>query len=272
MNDRKFLPFEFSQLKDLRNKTPVFSKSGEYSDEYVNYLWIKELIYSRIPKHYWKIGSYYKLQIDSDMKRVAKVFLENYQTALDNGLGLLFYGKNGRGKTSTSVSICIELMKRGISCTYITAQTFIDFEKDFENSENREIIMNRLNQSQVILMDEFDADKIYINEKTKYALKKLENYLREYLGSNKVMILCSNLNAEQLSTAFNASVSSLVRRNLKLVEFVGQDVSENRQNVWDSLMIGNKKKKKERDLYPVLSSDAQEWFANNRGEKNDSGK
>ena len=260
--DKVFLKFELDRLnkfkKNILKGHVGYDEKAKPTRAMLKFFWIKELVYASISRQYWTL-KLEKLKIQNSIRKQALRYVENIEHAKEHGLGFVFLGANGRGKTSTACGIAIELLLMNFSCMYTKAQTYIDWEKEDFNNENRKIFLDRIKQADFIMLDEID--KIYINEKTKYSLKKLEGFLRDTLDSGKMLVVCTNLEESDLSTEFNSSVYSLMQRYLKFIEFEGVDHSIEKRNEWDSLLDGKSIKIDNK----VLELDALKFFKNTRG-------
>lgn len=261
--EKVFLPFEVDKLNRLKKRLldgkPSYLRNGNPSKEMLRLIWAKELIYSRIPKQYWTL-KLPALKIDKEIKNVAKLYLKNYESAKSNGLGFILLGGNGLGKTSTACAIGIELLKRGLNVVYISAQTYMNFQMDFE-SEHRQTILDRLSLADLIIVDELD--KLYMKRETNYALKAIENFFRENLNSNKMVIVCTNLPESEIKQSFNNSIYSLMQRHLKFLLFEGKDLSKIRKDNWEKMLQGDTK---DVDL-KIFQADAVDYYEAREGVK-----
>ena len=254
---RHYLPFELDRIKALKKKILVgsvmYDQKGKPVKEMLKLIWVKELIYSRLPKPYWT-AELDKLKIKSEIKSVTNKYLKNYKIAKANGLGFIFHGANGVGKTSAATAIARVFLKKSYNIVYITAQTYMDFEMEFENPENRQAILNRLKEADMILLDEWD--KLYMKVGSTYAIKKIENFLREMLSLNKMLLICTNLEEEEIVDMFNKSIYSLIQRHLKFIHFTGKDHSKTKRAEWDELLEGDKRSVNK----IILMKDAGEFY------------
>ena len=63
---------------------------------------------------------------------------------------------------------------------------------------------------------------------------QIENFLREILPAGKALILCSNMNINEIEEKIK--LKSLVNRYLKIIEMEGEDFSEKKNDILDKLL------------------------------------
>jgi hypothetical protein len=186
------------------------------------------LIEAKIPRNYWWIGID-DLEIDEEYRKFCHWFNKRMAKAVEHGLGVLFFGANGTGKTSMQCAIGKEAVVLGYNVQYFTAQQYIESRK-----ADNDILTKEYESGEIILLDELD--KVYIKSKSNYVTKTLEDFLRRKSTDGASFIICTNHNEETLKDVFGQSTISMLRRHLKFVDVEGEDYSKKLQNTWDSLM------------------------------------
>lgn len=187
--------------------------------------YVKALVKADLPKvPYWTL-SLEELRVENYIHEFTKVYLENFQRAMDNGLGAVLLGPNGIGKTSVMVEIGKEALVRGYSVRYFTLTAYIDAVM----SKNRELI-DDMESGDLLLIDELDktnADRL--NNKLD---RTIDDLLRRMANVGKAMILSTNWNEEELINVLGQSAVSLLRRNNKLLPMEGDDYTEVIEQSW----------------------------------------
>lgn len=189
------------------------------------------LIEAKIPRNYWWLGID-DLEIHKDYRKFCRWYNQRITRAVDQGLGVLFLGANGTGKTSMQCCIGKEAVVLGYNVQYFTAQQYIESRK-----ADNDILTKEYESGQVILLDEMD--KVYIKSKSNYVTKTLEDFLRRKSANGASFIICTNHNEETLGKVFGQSTISMLRRHLKFVDVEGEDYSKKLQTRWNLLMESN---------------------------------
>lgn len=226
---KKFLPEVQNQIYDLRDLLVLSHAEcggkgyvpGPYEgsvyrcDCMIQFRYLKELIKARLPKSpYWTLR-FDELKIDSDAKTDIRKYLKNIERAKDNGLGLIFYGQNGTGKTSSMVEIGKEAIVRGFNVRYFTLDTYITAVL-----KNNRTLVEDLEFGDFLLVDEIDKVE---NDKL---VSMIEEFLRRMSNAGKSMILSSNWEYGEFAERMKQSTESLLRRNNLFIEMPGEDSTD----------------------------------------------
>ena len=134
---RTYTDIESKLLYKLRDQT-IYSCEKKCNDGWIIkdgemqacscrriFVYLKELVYARIPKEYWHLRlNNLKLE-PPHIKTLFMKYLKNYETAIDKGLALGFIGNNGIGKTFLLCELGKEAIVRGYNVIYVTTQDYI---------------------------------------------------------------------------------------------------------------------------------------------------
>ncbi len=192
----------------------------------VVFKYIKQLVVSRIPREYWNL-TLEELRIGDVYKRLINLYIEHFDSAIAKGLGFLFMGPNGSGKTSLMAEIGKESLIRGSSVVYFTAEKYLSITQTQKDSS---LLIDQISQSTFLLLDELD--KAYFKEGSVYGPKKLEDLFRQSFSSGKVIISATNMDEESLLDLFGDSLLSMFKRHLKITPVSGDDFSKVKQSRW----------------------------------------
>lgn len=190
--------------------------------------YLNSLIEAKIPRDYWWL-SLDNLEVDSKYKKLCKWYNKRLTKATQHGLGTMFFGLNGIGKTSMQCAIGKEAVVQGYNVQYFTAQQYIESRK-----VNDDILTMEFESGQIILLDEMD--KVYIKAQSNYVTKTLEDFLRRKTADGSAFIICTNHDMNTLEQVFGPSTMSMLRRHLRFVDVEGEDYSKKLQGRWSSLM------------------------------------
>ena len=178
-----------------------------------------------IPVAYWQLGLD-ELTVSLKYKELIRTFLRNYRQALSEGLGLLFLGNNGIGKTTLMAEVGKHLATVDLRVRYFTVQQYMN-DKFSEEPIN-------LQEYDVLLVDELD--KAYAKPGSDWLSKTFEELTRQILSNNKVVVMAANANAEEIKRLFGNSTFSAIKRKIKIVHMAGKDHSDQLQSDWDSIL------------------------------------
>lgn len=180
--------------------------------------YLKELIKANIPQDYWML-SLKSLNMDRLNKKITVVYIKNLERAKQNGLGLVLYGQNGTGKTSTMAEISKRAIISGHKVRYFTLSSYVDavYSKDSERVAYYE-----------------DGDFLMIDELDKKAgssslYKLVDEFLRRMFNQNKSLIMATNWSQDEFKSNLGESTYSLLKRRCEFLEYKGEDYSDNLQ-------------------------------------------
>ena len=207
----------------------VESKSGEPEPCLCRktFVYLKELVYARIPSDYW-FNTFDSLEINPPPAKIElKKYFKFFDNAADKGLGLCLMGTNGVGKTSVMAEIGKLAVINKHSVIYLTAQDYISFKmlNDYANLERIE------SGTKVILLDELD--KPYKKKGSDYVTAQIENFFRMILPKNIILIVAMNWSKEEIRQYYGVSVFSIMMRKMKMLSIYGDDKSIDVQDDWD---------------------------------------
>jgi len=234
----------FSQLEDIKKATVgsclVCGSAGYLGSEVpgkVNpckcmavFRYVMALVLAKIPMDYWAL-SLNDLTIDIDYKKLIKHYIKNLSGAKARGLGIIFFGTNGIGKTSMMCMVGKAAVIQQIPVQYFTVQQYVDAKKSDSP------LIGEFESGKLILLDEMD--KVYIKQNSSFVPKTVEEFLRRMLSVNKMIIACTNYDQETFAGTFGDSIVSMLKRRSKFVDVEGMDYSNTLQGTWDDLLISS---------------------------------
>lgn len=186
------------------------------------------LLEANIPRDYWWLALD-SLEVEDEYKKFVVWFNARLDKAIKSGMGILFMGANGIGKTSMQCAVGKEAVVQGYTVQYFTAQQYLEAKK----AKNEELLL-AMESAQVILLDELD--KVYISKGSDYVKRTLEDYLRRMTSEGRTMIMCTNGDDDYLKKTFGDSTMSALTRHLKFINVSGKDFSAKLQDRWKTIM------------------------------------
>jgi len=203
----------------------------------------KEYYKARIPEIYWRLDEK-NFKGDKAALKVVMKYCNKIDNAMDEGLGFLFYGNNGNGKTTLSCIIGKYAIKHGYSVYYGTLQSYLNLIMDSFGSDNQtEKVRDLIKNVDLLIIDELGKEHIKKNEATGtvFGLSEFEQILRYREGKNKAIIEISNLRPQQLESRYGASITSLLEGSMKPYEVMGIDMRRTmKKKSWDDRLEGRR--------------------------------
>lgn len=231
MESNKYTEKEKAYLLALKEKIVSHHKPCEgkgYTDSQMTpcecmkvFKYLKALYYSHIPADYWNL-TLDELHVVPQYKKIVRDYIENIDNAIGKGLGIMFLGDRGIGKTSLVSEIGKHAVIRRYEVYYEIMQNIVD-----DRFTDAQAINSRLRNADLIIIDELD--KVLMRENSNIP-KQIENLLRDLLPNGKSVLLCSNLNESEIEQRFN--ITSLVKRYINMIQMTGEDYSEQKQKGW----------------------------------------
>lgn len=233
--DNRYSKAEMKYLLDLRDEI-LNSKKLNQEKSLILFKWIKELYRSNIPNEYWR-NNFSKMDIeDLFVKKAVREFIENLDNARKEGLGLLFLGPTGVGKTAMMAEIGKAGIYHGLSAIYTTLEKYIASINGREKNEDLKILYDRVWNADMIILDEID--KAYKKSGSEWVLLQFTDLIKGTTPYNKIFLAGMNLEEEELRSKYGEAVYSALIRHLKPTPVTGQDYSENLQKNWMDRLKG----------------------------------
>lgn len=147
--------------------------------------------------------------------KLQKLFLIILKKQRKNGLGIMFVGTYGTGKTHLACSIAIELIKRKIPTIYGTAITLLSKVRqtyDSNTNINEWELLDLYSNVDLLVIDDLGKEK-----PSEWVLEKLYHIINQRYENLKPVIITTNYDSitltNRLSTKDNSStVEAIVSR------------------------------------------------------------
>ncbi|WP_422446169.1 ATP-binding protein [Thermoanaerobacterium sp. DL9XJH110] len=128
---------------------------------------------------------------------IAKKYADEFQKYKKQGLGLIFIGKYGTGKTHLAAAICHEIIKQNYQPIFGTMINLLEKIKvtydDEYSKENEERVINRYINCDLLIIDDLGKER-----PTDWALEKLYYIINTRYEKCLPVIITTNYNTEKL--------------------------------------------------------------------------
>jgi len=183
----------------------------------------------QLAKHYSAAGigvTYQRLDwsdFEGNQELLAKIlkYLDNHDRYVSRGVGLLFHGPIGVGKTMAANLMLKELIKRGYTAFATTfAGTIEMFTAGWRSIEEKQYFQEKFMYSQVLLLDDLGREL-----RTGHNLPQstFDMILRTRVAEGRPTILTTNCSLAELETGYGAQVLSLLQEQSVSYQFSGTD-------------------------------------------------
>jgi DNA replication protein DnaC len=148
-------------------------------------------------------------------------YLEDHQSYISRGVGLLFHGPIGSGKTLVANLMLKELIKRGYTGFATTFSNTIEaFTSTWGNKDNKEWFAQKFMYSKMLLLDDLGRE---LRTGVNLAQSTFDMILRTRVSEGRPTILTTNSTPGELGSGYGAQVLSLIVEQSIAHEFTGID-------------------------------------------------
>lgn len=182
----------------------------------------------RIPRRFWDATFD---QIAEVVRPKIDVYLRQLDDKLDRGEGLLLWGSNGVGKTSTAILVGLEVRRRGASVLFITAEGIRQAVLEREQFDEDQTIIERARAVDFLILD--DLGKEHPGE-TGFTERLFENLFRERSAAQRTTFVTTNLpmrasdgeKARALVDTYIPSMLEVMKETLHPIRYVGENMRD----------------------------------------------
>lgn len=148
----------------------------------------------------------------------ARSFADSFSP--DSSESLLFVGGTGLGKTHLSSAIAKEVIEKGYSVAYESAQNIISaFEKDRFAREEYNLKSQKYVDADLLIIDDLGTEI-----QSKSAVSYFYTLINTRLISSKPTILSTNLTPTELNSQYEKRIVSRLFGEYTVLQFTGEDI------------------------------------------------
>jgi len=227
----KFLKDEETDYLEIKN--PQFekiNKSGcpSCSDRSCGECKVQLQLY----KHYLNAGiglNYQRLNWD-DFKgddnalATAQLYLGRHEQMIKGGMGLLYHGSWGTGKTLLTALMAKELVKLGYTVYFATFTQMVDeFTRGWGSNEEKARFESKVVKSDIFFLDDVGKE---FRSKNNLSEATFDHVLRQRALDNRPTFMTTNMSIEELNTGYGSAIFSLLKERVIIHHMVGDDFRE----------------------------------------------
>ena len=154
----------------------------------------------------------------------AIAFVEQFDNSFEN---LMIYGETGTGKSFLSHCIAHELIRRGKSVLYLTADDLFSMLGDDAFRRNRD--GESRHSDQILSADLLIIDDLGTEYTNAFVSSRLFACVNERSLKKKATIISTNLNLSEFQKRYSERISSRIFSSYKLIRLTGNDIRIQKQ-------------------------------------------
>lgn len=187
----------------------------------------------QLAKHYGAAGipvPYLRLgweDYHGDPNALTKVqeYVEHAEDLIWNGMGLIFHGPNGIGKTMLATLLLKDLIKLGHRGYSTTFNDMIEaFTRTWTSESEKEWFAQKFMRIPILLLDDLGKER---RNSSKLSETTFDNILRTRVHEGRVTLLTTNMSMAELLNGYGASAFSLLREVSLEIPVKGTDYRDN---------------------------------------------
>jgi len=173
---------------------------------------------ARIPERYWK-ASFEDFPDDYDGKKEVGAYLEKIIENLHDGIGMLFWGLPGHGKTHMGTAVLKRALAHTATGLFLEASSIQSATIEKKNLDIVQRPLVEVAQTvDLLLLDDFGAE--HANPFSKVLVESL---VRSRGMRNKATIITTNLKLEKIPAAYGEAFASAMSEYVFPIRIQGKD-------------------------------------------------
>jgi DNA replication protein DnaC len=158
---------------------------------------------------------------DPEVVKTLQAYVRRHHDYVDQGLGLLFTGKRGIGKTMLATMVLKELIRAGYRCCYATYSSAMEmYTAGWRDRDDKRRFEEKFLRTKVLLLDDMGREAKSSNDMQE---STFEHILRNRVQSCRPTILTTNLNYDDLEESYGESAVSLLSEQSMVIEMSGNN-------------------------------------------------
>lgn len=192
----------------------------------------KHYLISGIGENYQRLDWPDFFDQENDNVVEAKKYVDKHKSYIDRGVGIIFYGSFGVGKTFAANMVVKELIKLGYKCFATTfANTVEQFTAGWKSIEDQRYFQKKFVYSDVLLLDDLGKE---FKTSNNLPQTTFDNLLRSRVQAGKPTILTTNMDISELKDGYGGAVLSMLLE--KQIPVVSKELPDERRNVFKRTM------------------------------------
>jgi len=187
-------------------------------------------------KHYIRAGiglNYRRLDWedfhgDEKAMSLAKIYLGQHKDFVKGGMGLLYHGTWGTGKTLLTSLIAKELVKLGYSVYFATFTQMVDeFTRGWGSNEEKARFESKVVKSDIFFLDDIGKE---FRTKNNLSEATFDHVMRQRALDNRPTFITTNMGIDELMDGYGGAIFSLLKERVIEHNMDGIDYREYARN------------------------------------------
>uniref|UniRef100_A0A6M3KZX9 Putative IstB domain protein ATP-binding protein n=1 Tax=viral metagenome TaxID=1070528 RepID=A0A6M3KZX9_9ZZZZ len=152
-------------------------------------------------------------------KEICNKYIGDFDEASENGIGLIFFGQPGRGKTVASLYILMNLLSKGVNGYYIYFKDLIALLIESYEDRSKKPLFSEITNVDLLVIDELSL----VSRVTTHMIAEFTSICKQRFESCKPTILVSNYQTiDEIGHNFGPPIESLMNEAFIPIKFGGK--------------------------------------------------
>ena len=169
---------------------------------------------------------------DSEYKRKTAQYMTHLNYMLSNGIGIMYFGQSGEGKTSLSVIVSMEALRQHYTVHFIRSSDYVNSMSNKYNNTAWEIVYHRVRDVDLLIFD--DLGKEYKDNYGHYQ-NHIIDLIRFRSDHLKSTIITTNNSVDDLEEYYSISTTDLFGELFHPLEVTGNDFRVKKAELLENL-------------------------------------
>jgi DNA replication protein DnaC len=178
-----------------------------------------DLLRMKVPKRHW--GASFR-EISDQPREVVEKYLDKFDEFMGKGVGMLFWGDNGLGKTAAAVVVGKEARRRGKTVLFVEAADLKRSVIEKVSFDEETSVWERARSVDVLILDDIGKG---VQDSTGFGARMLDELVRHRNARMLATFLTTNMSprGEQMEAEFKTSTLHTFKECMLPVRFSGRD-------------------------------------------------
>ena len=192
--------------------------------------------YAGVDEEYWPL-EFKDFESDQVARELAETYSLNLANARKFGLGFVFSGRNGTGKTMLCCVILKKALKEGHTIYFITFADLLDIIKKSFDNEYYKALFEKIRSVDFLCLDELGAE-YRPKDLESFCVAQLSQLSRSRRRNHLCTLVTTNLEKPEFETVYGKTINSLFSGCSKFVSVKGEDWRRQQNISWEKNLLG----------------------------------
>lgn len=197
----------------------------------------RDLVRMRIPSLFYG-ASRSKITINEPQRSAVFKYESRINEVMERGVGLLFWGANGVGKTAMAVVIAKEAARFGWTVLFIRAADLFDLStrKTWFSEQDGVSVWDRARSVDLLVLDDLGKE---VADQNGRVIRDMEEFIRDRVSHRRVIIATTNMHpSEGFSKIYKPSMLEVMKEAIYPIQCEGENHREAIKESIETLISG----------------------------------